>query len=126
MQFHQTNENAGDVNNRFGEMAILAPGVKLFEISKADWQPYFGNGARQMPRPDVKRYGMVSFAQHLGKPLSQSLWEDLIHRFCISGLCIFRPGDMQQTIGHGPGHCDIWLDEKDCVKDVLVSPHFPR
>lgn len=122
MQFNQTNENGGNVNNTFGK----AP-AEMFALTKADWEPYFGCGiGRKIPTPDTHRFGGVSFRRHLGKPLSQDLWEDLVHRFCITSLCIVRYGDEIKTIGHGPGYCEIQLDESDNVMDIRICPHFPR
>jgi hypothetical protein len=93
-----------------------------FTLSKANWGPYFGNNHERIERPDVTAFGHVSFASHFGKPLSQGLWEDLIHRMTISGLCIYRPGDMQWAIGWGSGHCCVYLDSQEQVKDIHYCP----
>jgi hypothetical protein len=83
----------------------------------------FGNNSKAIELPTTLAGGSVSFKRHLGKPLSQELWEDLIHRFCINGLCIYRPNNLQWTIGWQDGHCIIELDEKDNVDDISISPY---
>ena len=63
----------------------------MHDLSKADWGPYFGNNDNKREVPNIIAGGPVCFKRHFGKPLSQALWEDLMHRFCIRGLCIYRP-----------------------------------
>jgi len=92
-------------------------------LSQADWQPFFGNNTNDIPFPTIVAGGSVSFKKHIGKPLSQALWEDLIHRFCINGLCIYGPSDYEWTIGWPDGHCTIYLDENKNVDDIHLKPY---
>jgi hypothetical protein len=94
-----------------------------FELSTPDWEKYFGNNHHRLPRVDVTCGGGVYFKNHLGKPLSHQLWQDLIHRFTITGLCIYKPNDLQWTLDWGDGHCLIYLDDKDNVRDIYIVPH---
>ncbi len=95
-------------------------------LSEANWKPYFGNNNLVIELPDWRGGGSVRFSEHLGKPLTQGLWEDLIHRICINGMCIYKYDDFQWTVGWGPGHVNINLDEKDNVKEISYTPHFQR
>jgi hypothetical protein len=95
----------------------------MFELPKADWTPYFGNNHNKLPCPDVWAGGGVRLSRHIGRPLSQQLWEDLVHRMMISGLCIYRPDDGRWTLGWGGGHMIIDLDDEDNVADFY---YFPR
>jgi hypothetical protein len=95
----------------------------MSNITKASWKEYYGNNHKKIPRPDVIAGGDVHFKKHLGLPLSQSLWEDLIHRLMVSGLCVYRYHDPQWTIGWTEGHCCIQLDEEDKVSDISFSPY---
>lgn len=94
------------------------------KLTEQNWKPYFGNNNVSIQKPDVFAFGSVSFAKHIGRELSQELWEDLIHRMCIKGLCIYKPNDTRWCIGWGGGHCIICLDNEDKVKDVEYQPKF--
>jgi hypothetical protein len=94
------------------------------KIPEANWQPFFGNNHEKISTPNILCGGSVSFWRHIGKPLSQEVWKDLVHRLCINGLCIYRPNDMQWTIGWHQGHCIIDLDENDNIGDIHFSPYW--
>lgn len=87
------------------------------------WDRCYGNNHHRFLLPDVACGGSVSFARHLGHPLSQELWVDLRFRLGMTGLCIYRPDSPQWTIGWGGGHCCIDLDENDNVCDIRFVPH---
>jgi hypothetical protein len=95
----------------------------MFELTKANWTPFFGNNHEKLPWPDVYAGGSVRFHRHVGRPLSQELWEDLVHRLLVTGMCIYRPNDGMWTVGWGSGHIIIHLDDKDNVKSF---DYFPR
>lgn len=93
-----------------------------FSPTEPDWAPYFGNNHRKLPPPQVAMGGGVSFGRHFGRPLGRALWEDLVYRLWIGGLCIYRPGDCQWCLGWSGRHCIIDLDEHDNVKDITFFP----
>lgn len=97
-----------------------------FKLSTADWTPFFGNNSVKIQRPDIFAGGAVSFDRHIGKPLSQGLWEDLIHRLIISGLGIYRYNDSQCCIGWSEGKCIINLDEKENIEHMYFWPYQGR
>ena len=86
------------------------------------WDRFRGNNHESIECPKLTFGGSVSFARHLGKPLSLELWVDLIHRLQASGLCVYAHNQSQWTIGWGPGHCCVQLDEKWNVWDVDFVP----
>ena len=95
-------------------------------IPPADWAPHMGNNHLRLPFPPSATFGgAVSFRRHLGKPLSQALWDDLRYRFGCTHFCVYRHNEMQWTMGWGAGHVTINLDESDNVFDVQVVPYVP-
>ena len=97
-----------------------------FKLSTANWTPFFGNNHVKIQRPDVTAGGCVTLNNHLGKPLSQYLWEDLIHRLIISGLCVYRYHDAQWCVGWGEGKCIVNLDEKENISSISFWPYQSR
>lgn len=91
-----------------------------------DWEKYRGNNHHRFPTPDVICGGAVSFAAHIGKPLSARLWEDLVHRLQVTGMCVYRSNDEAWTVGWGPGHVCIYLDGDENVADIHFSPFFRK
>lgn len=96
---------------------------KMFELSKANWDEYRGNNHKKIPHPNVYAGGGVDLGSHLGKPLSQRLWEDLVHRMVISGLGVYGYNDMQWCVGRPEGYCIINLDENNNVWKIYVVPY---
>lgn len=93
-----------------------------FEPLPADWDKYRDNNHHEMPLVRMRFGGGVCFRRHLNKPLSQRLWEDLLYRFGITGLCVYGPNDAEWTIGWRAGHCNIRLDEAGNVRDIEYYP----
>lgn len=93
------------------------------DLTNAKWEEYYGNNHKKIDYPNIVAGGSVSFKRHLGLPMSQQLWEDLVHRLIITGLCIYRPHDTQWAIGWMEGHCCLHLDENDKVLDINFSPY---
>jgi hypothetical protein len=89
-----------------------------------DWDKYMGNNHEKIPRSHCFKFGGVSFKEHLGKPLSEKLWEDLTGRLQINSLCIYKPGDGVWYIDWGSGHASIDIDENGLVKDIDYSPYM--
>src|SRR4051812_27551195 len=99
--------------------------MTMRELTKADWTPYFGNNRNPMVISPITRGGSVSFRKHIGKPLSQELWEDLVHRLHACGLCIYKEGSSEWLLGWGRGHCLIHLDGAGSVFDISWNPYSP-
>ena len=57
-----------------------------------DWERFYGNNHEHIDTGGISYGGCVSFSDHIGKPLTQRLWQDLLFRLKITGLCIFGPG----------------------------------
>lgn len=88
-----------------------------------DWDRYRGNHHNTVPDPGIIRGGMVSFAAHVGKPLSPRLWEDLIFRLRGFRLRVYRDTDERWTDAWT--NCDVTVDENDVVLDIRYAPPFP-
>jgi hypothetical protein len=89
---------------------------KVMEYPQPDWDKYRGCNSIPINTPN-RMFGMVSFTEHIGKPLSKSLWEDLVFRLGISGLWILQ--NQEEWCISCP--CKIYLDEDGNVKDIRVS-----
>lgn len=95
----------------------------MYELTVPDWDKFRGNNREKIELPDVYCGGAVDLGNYIGKPLSEALWVDLVHRLLISGLCVYTYGQPQWTIGWGDGHCVINLDESNNVERIYFSPH---
>ena len=64
-----------------------------------------------------RKGGSISFARHLGKPLSQELWDDLIFRLGISKLRVYKhnQGGWTDSVS---GLCRVYLDSNSDVMDI--------
>jgi hypothetical protein len=87
-----------------------------------DWHKYRGNNYIPVVDDGLQYGGSVSFKQHLNKPLSNALWEDLLYRLKIRGLCIYGYNMSQWCVGWGSKHCIIILDEYENVNDIRFTP----
>lgn len=95
------------------------------EIPELDWERFMGNNREPFPQVEWHNCGSISFKAHLGKELSQELWNDLIVRLHIKGLCVYKYGQLMWSMGWGYGHCIIHLDENHCVYDIQINPYVP-
>lgn len=95
----------------------------MYKLTIPNWDKFRGNNREKIELPDVCCGGSVDFGNHIGKPLSEALWIDLVHRLLISGLCVYSCGQPQWTIGWGDGHCVINLDESNNVERIYFSPY---
>ena len=85
----------------------------------APWADYYGdNHAPVVPR--TRRMGSVSFASHLGKPLSSCLWEDLVERFGMVRLRVFYENEFRHTDSWS-GRASITLGADGNVKDIRIE-----
>lgn len=103
--------------------AELEAYVDKYGTAPAEWDKYRDNNHHHIAPPKVIRAGAVGLPRHMGKPLNDRLWMDLIHRMCISGLCVYRYNEAEWTLGWGEGHCNIYLDENDLVSDIRFNPY---
>lgn len=73
------------------------------------------------PKVHVRWGGGISFAEHLGKPLSQKLWMDLWFRLGITGLWVVKWDEAVWCISHS---CIVRLDKNELVEDIRYCPIF--
>lgn len=88
--------------------------------SVVDWTPFMGNNCEHL-EPRIWAGGGVSFARHLGKPLSLGLWDDIMFRLTPSSLRIYRPQDAAWTDGAMGRRVIVLLDENDNVADIKLE-----
>lgn len=86
--------------------------------------PYFGNHHERLPVGSMSRGGSVSFTSHVGKPLTERLWQDITERLAADRVLVYRYGDGEWTLGWGPGTVIIHLDPNDLVKDIEFYPYW--
>lgn len=88
----------------------------------ADWTPFMGNNHNTLKLSHEMTYGGgVSFKHHLGKPLTQGLWDDLVYRLKLRHFRIYRHDETQWTIGCSNGAI-INLDKDGSVSDIYIQP----
>ncbi len=84
--------------------------------------PYLGNHHDFLPEATEMWGGGVRIAQHLGKPLTPALWQDIVGRFCAHHLLVYPKGWTMWCMGWGAGTVIVFLDENELVKDLEVYP----
>lgn len=85
--------------------------------------PYFGCN-HKIIETKFHLSGGFTFKKHLHKPLTYSLYEDLVERTGITNLWIIKYNESEWTLGRGPGSATIYLDKNDLVEDIYLVPHF--
>ena len=90
----------------------------------ARFRPYFGCNHEVIPAPDYYCGGGFRYKDHLGKPLTARLWEDLVHRACIRSLWVLPERGGEWCLGRGPGSATVYLDDEGNVADVYLVPHY--
>jgi hypothetical protein len=88
------------------------------------WEHFYGYNDFKIPNFEIKWGGGVSFKGHLGKPLSERLWKDLMMRLQIETLHIYRHNDAVPCVATAYGNCQIYLDEDGNVSDIYYTPHW--
>lgn len=97
-----------------------------FAAVPQEFHSYFANRTPMVPLANQFRAGPVSFASHLGLPLSEALWEDLVLRLRARHLSIFPHDQSQWANGaHWPGRVSVHLDEQGRVADIFYTPEGP-
>jgi hypothetical protein len=87
--------------------------------SEPAWWAVMGNNHQHI-RTECKRGGSVSFAYHVGKPLTDRLWQDLTERFCVRQIRVYKHDQSQWT--DAPSSCAwIHLDETGNVRDIQIA-----
>jgi hypothetical protein len=90
------------------------------------FESYFGVNWNHIPQPSGYWGGGFRFKEHLGKPLTRGLWEDLVERAGIDRLWILRKGERSEPLlGRSAGASTIYLDEAENVEDILLIPYPP-
>lgn len=87
------------------------------------WELFYGNNHNFIANQYGSNGGGVSFIEHIGKPLTDRLWVDLVYRMHVERLRIYRPHEGRWMDGQGDGACVISLDEDDLVRDIYFVPH---
>ncbi len=84
-----------------------------------EWDRFYGCNGYWIQTPD-KMCGGISFASHIGKPLSKELWYDLMFRLQVQKLRVLRKCDADTTEMPFQLTAKVYLDENEHVRDVLV------
>lgn len=84
--------------------------------------PYFGNHHRSLPPPESRWGGSVYFRDHLDRPLSDRLWEDITTRLGAKKLLVYQHGDEMWLMGWGAYTCVVHLGEDGTVRDIEWYP----
>jgi hypothetical protein len=92
-------------------------------MTAADWDRFRHCNHERIDNLGIKFGGGISFGYHVSKKLSQELWQDLVHRFCASGLWIISENEEEWTLGRGAGAATVCIDEhgSDIVRDIWIS-----
>jgi len=88
-----------------------------------DWTPYYGSNHKRLPDIQGMKFGGgITYKSHLGKPLNDRLWQDILYRMNVTSLWIIKDGQSEWCLGRGPGSMTIYLDENDLVEDIYYVP----
>lgn len=97
------------------------------EAQKMNWGRYFGGKERGMPRVGIRKGGSIKFAQHIGRGLTQQLWDDIVFRLQPSSLEIYVDGAETKGSAGKSNAMVIWLQSDGrTVKDVEWFPGVMR
>jgi hypothetical protein len=85
---------------------------------------YLGNHHKPLPEPTGAWGGGVGFTDHIGKPLTAGLWQDITGRLLAHRLLVYGPGfNTMWCVGWGGGTAIVMLDKDELVENVLWFPH---
>lgn len=100
---------------------ICKTGDNCAWIIPQKWELFMGKNSNIIKNDDARAYGGdVNLMRYIGKKLNKSLWEDLLYRYQISGMCIYKPGEEMWLFGLREGHCTIHLDNNDLIKAISI------
>lgn len=95
---------------------ILYPERK-FRCDTPDWEHFMGNNHNCITNIDARWGGGLHVKEHLGKPLSNKLWMDLVGRLGVKWMRIYNIHDWQWADGPCRGSVHIYLDDDKNVVD---------
>jgi len=98
------------------------PTYPMLSMATSDprFTPHMGNNLVGI-RTLIRRGGAVSFAKHLGRPLTPELWEDVTERLGAMFVRVYRPNSEEWTDGCSDT-CIIRLDNEGLVRDIEWHP----
>ena len=103
--------------------------IKLGEkfAKTPQWDKVKDGGELQLKLPNILYGGGVSFKKHLGKPLTEVLWQDLTMRLRTAWIhvviCHEDDGQVHAAIlVDKPYDVEIFLDEDKNVLDIIYTP----
>lgn len=92
-------------------------------LTVAEWERFRHCNSETIHDAGARRQGGIQFGWHVGKPLRQELWEDLVHVVGIRGLWILA-NEPEWTIEPIPGpYAVVYVDshETDIVRDIRIG-----
>lgn len=89
--------------------------------SPAEWERFYGNNHERIENYGIKCGGGVNLFRYHGKPLSQRLWQDLVYRFQVRSLRIYKHGEDMWTDGRHES-ATIILDDNSNVLYITIYP----
>jgi hypothetical protein len=94
------------------------------QLAVPDWDRYRKGVAGQPFRASTSRYGGgVDFGSHIGKPLSDRLWRDLVFRLQPVVLEVRRANEEEKPIGRGGNYVKIYVEPDGItVQTIIYSP----
>lgn len=99
----------------------MKSGLDLARVHEK-FRPYVGDHHKCLSENYVMKGGMVRFSEHIGKPLSDKLWDDLEFRLHASNLRVYSVHDSRWLDGPIPGAVRIFLDDSYLVKEIDFAP----
>ncbi len=91
------------------------------EVLVAQWERFCGCNFEKIDTKGKSIRGHFSCATHLGEPLTQELWEDLVYRVRIQSLWVIGHNQEEWTMAQFPPAALVRLDENELVRDVELT-----
>lgn len=96
-------------------------------LTVADWDAHRHCNSEPLPDAGARRLGSFQFGRYVDKPLSQSLWEALVHCTGIRTLWVLSVNEPEWTIEPlcGP-YAAVYVDshETNVVQDIRLGGFF--
>lgn len=123
-----TDKELEDFNNKYNSHIPedFRKSMREFDeiMANPQWERFMGNNHERI-KLDMQSGEAVHFAHHLGRPLSVSLWRELVGAMKLENFRIYKPNDTQWLDGRY-NSADIYLDENDYVSDIVIFPEMYR